>query len=189
MVLQIQLHEAFAGGRCLSVQDRIRGDASRTTLICVDSYAQRVPQGRYYCGREEQGGTFQSLSQLLVGMEHNLDSANIPQSFTAVRSFSVMPEEKQREIADENARNGELATFAVRIFFRQHTSWQGSVTWLEERCEQPFRSVLELILLMDSALGGCQESPRHEDQNDQKRKKDILFTFGIPKVNHPEQQN
>ena len=33
----------------------------------------------------------------------------------------------------------------------------GSVVWMEQHGEQPFRSVLELILLMDSALGGGQE--------------------------------
>ena len=31
-------------------------------------------------------------------------------------------------------------------------NWQGSVTWVEGKREQSFRSVLELILLIDSAL-------------------------------------
>ena len=47
---------------------------------------------------------------------------------------------------------GELATFAVRVLFRQNTSWQGSITWCEGKREEPFRSVLELILLMSTAL-------------------------------------
>jgi len=40
--------------------------------------------------------------------------------------------------------------------FRQHASWQGGVLWVEGKAEQSFRSALELILLMDSALGGCR---------------------------------
>ena len=40
---------------------------------------------------------------------------------------------------------------------RQHTSWQGVITWMEERMEQSFRSVMELILLMDSALRQNEE--------------------------------
>lgn len=46
------------------------------------------------------------------------------------------------------------------MIFRQHTSWQGVVIWLEQQMEQSFRSVLELILLMDSALRSRDESIR-----------------------------
>jgi len=55
-------------------------------------------------------------------------------------------------------RRGEQATFEMQIIFRQHTSWQGVITWLEEKMEQSFRSVLELILLMDSALRKAEGS-------------------------------
>ena len=40
----------------------------------------------------------------------------------------------------------------MRILFRQNASWQGSVTWLEGGRDESFRSVLELLLLMHSAL-------------------------------------
>ena len=49
-------------------------------------------------------------------------------------------------------RRGNLATFAVRIMFRRNSSWQGSVTWMEGDQQENFRSVLELLLLIDSAL-------------------------------------
>ena len=140
------------------MQDRSRGEAYRTTMVCVDSYEQGVLSGRFYnYGQEDEGCSFHSLTQLLVGMEHILDSANFPQSFTAVRSFSPMSELKLESPADGKFRKGSLATFVVKVLFRQHTSWQGSVTWVEQKSEQSFRSVLELILLMDSALGGSQE--------------------------------
>ena len=48
--------------------------------------------------------------------------------------------------------HGKIATFAIKILFRQNTSWQGSILWLEWGEEQSFRSVLELIYLMDNAL-------------------------------------
>lgn len=133
--------------------ERIRNDAGRTTMICVDSYENGVPRGRYYnYGRPDEGHKFQSLTQLIVGMEHILDSANYPQSFTAVRTFAVPSEPKTAEPVDTQSRKGALATFVVKVLFRQHTSWQGSITWQEAKSEMPFRSVLELILLMDSAL-------------------------------------
>ena len=40
----------------------------------------------------------------------------------------------------------------VRVIFRQNASWQGSVSWLEGRRDESFRSVLELLMLLNSAL-------------------------------------
>ena len=131
------------------MQERIRNEAYRTTLICVDSYDRGILSGRFYSGQEEEG----------VVLENRLDQMNYPQSFTAIRSFVTLAEPKFGGSTEANRRTGALATFAVKVLFRQHTSWQGSVTWLEEKVEQPFRSVLELILMMDSALGGCGDEP------------------------------
>lgn len=52
--------------------------------------------------------------------------------------------------ADRNS--GAVATFSMRILFRQNSSWQGSLTWIEGNQEEYFRSVLELIVLMENAL-------------------------------------
>ena len=132
------------------------GEAYRTIRLCVDSYERGVPTGRYYHpGMENEAHPFQSLMQFLSGAEDLMDEANFPQSFTAKRVFAPLPETKPNAV--EASQTGQLATFVIRIMFRQHASWQGSVTWLEGGAEQTFRSVLELILLLDSALGGCRE--------------------------------
>ncbi|MBC2870856.1 hypothetical protein KQI11_00175 [Acetanaerobacterium sp. MSJ-12] len=47
---------------------------------------------------------------------------------------------------------GGRATFTVQVTYRQNATWQGTVTWLEEGKQSHFRSALELIKLMDSAL-------------------------------------
>lgn len=138
--------------------DRTRGDSGRTTKICVDSYAGGVPVGRFYNYGQGSIEPFQSLTQLLVGMEHALDHADLPQSFTAIRSFSPPSEPQTDPPTEQSAQDGALATFAVKVLFRQHTSWQGAVFWKEQQTEQPFRSALELILLMDSALNSSQKS-------------------------------
>ena len=130
---------------------RPRGNEYRTTVICVDSYEGGVPRGRFYNPAREGGIVFESLSQLLVGMEDLMDEYQIPQSFTTVRRFtdtSISPE----TVAEELGQEGRKATFSVRVLFRQNASWQGSVSWLEGKQEESFRSVLELVLLMDGAL-------------------------------------
>ena len=43
-------------------------------------------------------------------------------------------------------------TFIVKILNKQNSTWQGSVTWVEEQRTQNFRSALELLKLIDGAL-------------------------------------
>ena len=51
-------------------------------------------------------------------------------------------------------------TFVVSILYTQHSSWQGSVDWIskEGKKTQCFRSALELIRLIDDAVGKEDES-------------------------------
>jgi len=126
---------------------------SRRTAVCIDSYLDGVLQGRFY-GANGTEQAFSSLSQFLVMMEAMLDEANIPQSDTVTRSFAAfLPPAAGSRRGD---RRGARATFELQILFRQHSSWQGVILWQEQRLEQSFRSVLELIFLMDSALRGLE---------------------------------
>lgn len=43
-------------------------------------------------------------------------------------------------------------TFIVEISDTRNQSWQGNVEWVQGQKEQPFRSVLELLKLIESAL-------------------------------------
>ena len=137
------------------MEERIRTEESRTKLICVDSYENGVMTGRLYdASYEDEGTSFQSLVQLLIEMEQRLNAMNFPQSFTEIRSFAPLLKFRVWDAAENKRSQGRLATFAIKVLFRQHTSWQGTITWLDAQSEQTFRSVLELILLLDSALGG-----------------------------------
>ena len=42
--------------------------------------------------------------------------------------------------------------FLIRIQFRQNSTWQGTIQWLEENKTLPFRSVLEMLHLMEEAV-------------------------------------
>ena len=43
-------------------------------------------------------------------------------------------------------------TFVIEVVDQQNASWQGSVNWINTGKKENFRSALELIRLMDSAL-------------------------------------
>ena len=127
------------------------------TIVCLDSYHDGVPAGRIYSphlGMEH----FNSLSQFLIKMEEILDESQVPRSYTKLRTFPTVTEPLDPGAPTLQLKRGAQATFEMQIIFRQHTSWQGVITWLEERMEQSFRSVLELILLMDSALRKTKEA-------------------------------
>ena len=57
-------------------------------------------------------------------------------------------------------QTGERETFVVRILNTQNATWQGTVTWTDGKRTEPFRSALELIKLIDSALE--EEIPQRE---------------------------
>lgn len=155
------------------MERRMTGNEYRTTVVCVDAYENGVLQGHLSNPALEDSVPFQSLMGFFREMEHLLDETQLPQSFMALRSFrkSAKTEESRiNPLPEPNAlaeipvrkteNTGKLATFSIRVLFRQSASWQGIVTWLEEEREEEFRSALELALLMDSAL--CREEPHRE---------------------------
>lgn len=128
------------------------GDSYRTTTVCVDSYEKSVPVGRFYNQHYPEGVGFYGAIDLVKKIETMLDEMSFPQSFSMIRSFAEKPLVDLTRQTDESSYKGRVATFSVRVLFRQNTSWQGSVSWLEGKREETFRSVLELLLLMDSAI-------------------------------------
>ena len=133
------------------MQSRVIGNEYRTTLVCVDTYDQQVMAGRIYnpfC----EGLHFHSTIDFLVQMEKLLNEMGCPQPFMSARRFSRPPGSTPPSPSEKCLHECECATFTVRVIFRQNASWQGSLAWLEGEMEENFRSVLELLRLMDSVL-------------------------------------
>lgn len=129
---------------------------NRRNLVCVDSYEGGILKGRFFNAYQDME-CFNSLSQFLVKMEQLLDQMQQPQSYTTPRTFSSLLQPEPVESSRTPSRRGKRATFELQVLFRQHTSWQGVLHWKERDLEQSFRSVLELVLLMDSALRDLEQ--------------------------------
>ncbi len=60
-----------------------------------------------------------------------------------------------------NSITKKRGTFLMTVYNRQNATWQGTVTWVDRNEKQQFRSALELIKLIESALdeaeGGSHE--------------------------------
>lgn len=133
-------------------KSRLCGEQYRTTWVCVDSYDNSVFSGRFFNSAKPEGETFKSFLEFLKGMDRMLDRTNLPMNYNMLRTFRPKSEVRIENVADGRNNRGELATFRMRIAFRQNASWQGTVTWIEGKQELCFRSVLELAMLLDSAL-------------------------------------
>ena len=76
-------------------------------------------------------------------------------------SDSTKKTEKVLESREVASYRGKIGTFLVHVKYRQNATWQGSVTWVEKKEKQQFRSALELLKLIESALDE-EEGENHE---------------------------
>lgn len=62
----------------------------------------------------------------------------------------------------EEDRKECMGTFVVHVQYYENATWQGEVVWAEKDKKKKFRSTLELIKLMDSALNDTDDSSKKE---------------------------
>lgn len=126
-------------------------DPAKMYVVCVDSYNDKILEGRIYNVLRDSSVPFKSAVDMLVKLEMLLDEAKLVQSYSIKRVFA--PNMASGSLVQAGSvEDGKLATFSLKILFRQNASWQGSVLWCDENSEESFRSVLELLMLMDNAL-------------------------------------
>ena len=137
----------------------------RSSIICIDQYENKAFVGALHNLCFAEPLVFHNLMQLIDHIDMLLNYMAFPQASTERRSFSsIRPMElteqqlKKAIYEASSAPDGKLGTFSIRILFRQNASWQGSVRWLEENKEKQFRSALELIFLLDSAILAKQDN-------------------------------
>lgn len=145
---------------------RINIAAPNLTNLCIDHVCNGEYSGRIYHRYSKEEIPFRESSQVISILDAFFNQINYPQASTKYRSFQKkkkeepQPDRRRRETiqpvqtADEVLANrGEEATFILHVQFRQNSTWQGKLIWLEAEQEESFCSVLELLKLLDSALG------------------------------------
>ncbi len=133
-------------------------------VMCVDRRLEHhQPRGRLYHAYSREEEQFDTLEQLLARLEKFYNWINFPYPGTDDRTFigagkegipHINPAERTKIMKDEEllSRHGELGTFVIRVQQRQNSSWQGRITWMDRDRTVYFRSVWELIKLIDGAL-------------------------------------
>lgn len=127
------------------MQDSVTRNDYYVSMVCVDSYEDSVMKGHFACPYLEDSQSFTSFMDFVIKMECLMDVVSLPGNEAARCGF-------QWNLPDGMISSGKMATFSLTILFRQNNTWHGTITWLDTSKTQNFRSVLELIALLDSAL-------------------------------------
>lgn len=126
--------------------------------VCVDESLDGEIAGRLYHCYQKGPLTFSNLVQLLRTMEKFFDDIQFPQSSTRSRSFyasDTQNREKKQRVTDQNdivSQRGKKGTFIITVKFRQNSTWQGELFWMERGEKQNFSSTLDLIKIIDGDL-------------------------------------
>lgn len=129
----------------------------KTTIIKVYSYQNKNIQGIICNPFFEKDIPFENMMQLITMVERISDSLVFPQKAMQLRQFSDKNESEaitsyEFETTVDFTDKLPLATFELEILFRQNASWQGTIVYAEQNLSSSFRSLLELLFLMDSVL-------------------------------------
>lgn len=143
---------------------RIQGKGHKTPtkvkdskfMVCVDSFEDGRPSGRFYYLHSNEAYPFHDLTELILKIDRLLDQLDHPQAFIRHRMWrGVATRWEELIIPTEEpvskAHRGQKETFSLAVIQRQHGSWQGGVNWLGRNQKVCFRSALELLGLLQSA--------------------------------------
>lgn len=129
-------------------------------VLCIDRRGGGKIAGRFYHGYSSDGIPVRGYEEFFSKTEHFLDELGYPHRGTGDRDIrgNILSSRKKegmtKVVRDEELlkKHGDMGTFVIRIKQRQHSSWQGSVTWLDGDRTVSFRSALELLKIIDSTL-------------------------------------
>lgn len=146
--------------------------------ICIDNREDGECSGRIWYLYGGQPVLFFNTVDLLKKMDGFFDSLNYPQASTTSRTFYMedkirKPEEKKEAVAQMAVqelleKKGDEATFIIHVKYRQNATWQGEVIWADKKKKKCFRSALELLKMIDSAMEqgtiGAEESSESKEK-------------------------
>jgi len=130
-------------------------DEMRVNVLRITSYKDKNFEGYLENPFYNEVKWFNNLTHLLFLLEETADELNYPQRSNERRSIMDKPPDVKRSdshSSQERHLSKPIASFKIRIMFRQNVSWQGYCEWMDEKKGANFRSALELVQLMDSVL-------------------------------------
>lgn len=122
--------------------------------ICVDAVSEGELSGRMYHCYSETAWEFSNIVRLVEYAETLFDHIKFPQASTQTRTFrertGIKMENWEHVTTTEyiKRQRGIRETFLLQVQYRQNTTWQGKVEWIEGQKSWEFLSVLELFKII-----------------------------------------
>ena len=144
--------------------------APNAVVLCIRETREGL-KGELYHSYSTEATPFESMHQMISQMEVLYDTLRFPFPGSSERSFSEQKPaeetklERIRIMSDEQllSKHGDIGTFIVRVQHRQNSSWQGRLTWMEEDKTIQFRSVWEMIKLIENAVDSVSRAEDEEE--------------------------
>jgi len=143
--------------------EKFVSEAMKTSTIKVTSYDDKIICGFIENPNLEAALPFRGCPWLISILDTLQDALDFPQKTFKLRSFADTPSPTLEALEKVEQKPGQkiIASFRVSIFYRQNASWQGRIVWDDQARSSSFRSTMELIMLMDSALScGAAENDK-----------------------------
>ena len=127
------------------------------TCVLIILMMESCPVG-FITATAKNPGKFTNILQLIELADDFFDRLEFPQASTSARSFTstqfsgVDRLDKVQSPEDFIENRGQKGTFFLNVRYRQNSSWQGIVRWIEGNSTQQFVSVLELLKILSNAL-------------------------------------
>ena len=122
----------------------------RQMTLYIYGYEDKNIRGVLYAPEYGVEREFSNLTQLLFLMDDLLKTGR-----QSVRAHLVSWRTRPRlrmGLGDRGRGQSPIAVFEIHEFKRNGYLWQGRISWMETGEELVFRSALELIKILDSAL-------------------------------------
>lgn len=127
--------------------------------ICVNEKEHGEMNGQLYHCYSKEPIAFGNVIELLTIAEKLYDRICFPQASTKTRRFTeeepqvqVKRPEKVAEQTEIIGHRGKIGSFVLCVRFRQNSTWQGEVIWLEKGIRKRFSNTLDFIKILDSAV-------------------------------------
>ena len=141
-------------------------------VLCVNAVSGGRVQGELYHSYSRDPVPFSNMGEMTFAMERVYDTLKFPHPSTNTRTFvpaksaGEVFQERSRIMSDESllSKHGDIGTFIVRVQHRQNSSWQGRITWMEEDKTVCFRSIWEMIKLIENAVDTVSDQEEEGEQ-------------------------
>lgn len=144
--------------------------APNLIALLIDARTERDFTGRLLHLYAQEAVPFNGGTDMVIQLDDLYDTWKYPQRATSQRHFKenktgpgqraathLNDRDRVRTIEELYEARGKMATFMLQVEYRQNSSWQGHVIWLEKGETRSFQSVLELMRMMDRALRDLTE--------------------------------